>query len=73
MRSIREITCLLEFNRKEERSRNIDSLHFNALHIGPAEIDLILPEQIAGRIRLSIQEIDVMLTHKGAGDVDWIY
>src|SRR5438132_4866529 len=65
-----QITCLLEFNRKEVSGRDVDSLQVNTLLISAAGGDLVGPKRETARVRFAIKEIQVMLPHEESGGVD---
>src|SRR5581483_2386138 len=61
--SIDFVTRLLEFDRQEERGRNIDALDLDALRVAATRADLILPESVTIRVGFAIQEIAVLLAN----------
>src|SRR6478672_3213390 len=63
---------ILELDRKEECSRDIDPLDVNTRLRAGTRIDFVLPERITGRIRFAIEEVEVMLPDEERGVVDWV-
>src|SRR5438552_12511396 len=50
-----EVTCLLKFNRQEERGRGVDALQLTACCVGSTRFDIVGPETYATRVSLAIQ------------------
>ena len=61
---------ILEFDRKEERRRDMDALDLDALLVGAAGGDLVNPEGEPARVGLAIQEVEVMLANEERSFVD---
>ena len=68
-----EITCLLEFNRKKESSRDVNALQLNTRLICTAGSNLIRPEVEAALVRLAIQKTQIMGADKDVRRVDQIW
>src|SRR5207302_2448272 len=61
-----QITRFLSFNREKECRQDSDALALEALLIGAAGSNLIRPKGKASLVRLAIEEIKIVLTHKKA-------
>ena len=67
-----EVAAFLKLNREKERRGDVDSLDLDALRIAAAISDLVRPKIEPRRIRLTIQEIKVMLTNEELGTIDQV-
>ncbi len=67
-----EISGLLKFDRDKESRRDVSALVVDARRVRDATSDLAGPERKPAGVRLAIEKIYVMLTHKEGRLVDRI-
>src|SRR6185436_13478257 len=59
-----KVTRVLELDRQEECRGDVVSFHRTTGRVSAATLDLTHPEVEAGRVRLTIQEVVILLPHK---------
>src|ERR1044072_761987 len=59
---LNQVTCLLKFNRQEERAAYVDATYQQIS--GAAVGRLVRPELEAGGVGLAIEKIEIVLTHE---------
>src|ERR1044072_6821965 len=67
--SVDEVASFLKLNRQEKRGRHVDAPNLDALRVGAAGSYLIIPEVEAGRIRLAVEEVEIVLPAEETWDV----
>src|SRR5262249_20594833 len=70
--TLHQITCLLKFDGKKERRRNIIPSDVDARLVGATGSDLAGPETATGLVRITAEEVIVMLLRKEPRLIDRI-
>src|SRR5712671_3514894 len=72
VKTLNQITSLLEFNREKERPRNVDPFVVDARLVIAAGGNLVSPEGQPASVRGPIQKVRIVLSHKKVCAIDWV-